>query len=90
VSHQEKSPGGFSTHSAAQIREAEENLTRCLEAYDQRGNQGLGEELNRIHRSGGSRLKRVPMGGPFNESYSQVLMPESQGSSTPTPNGSPK
>jgi hypothetical protein len=90
VSHQEKSPGGFSTHSAAQIREAEENLTRCLEAYDQRGNQGLGEELNRIPRSGGSRLKRVPMGGPFNESYSQVLMPESQGSSTPTPNGSPK
>ena len=90
MSHQEKSPSGSSTHSAAQIDEAEENLTRCLEAYDRQGDRGVEEELNRIHQSGGNRLRRVALGGRFPESYSQVLMPENPASSTPTPSGSPK
>jgi hypothetical protein len=92
VSDQEKSPAASSTHSDAELQEAEDNLTRCLEAYDRHGDKGLEEELNRIHRPGLNRLRRVPMpvGGPFEGSHSLVLMPDSLDSSTPQPNGSPK
>ena len=49
MSNQEKSQSAFSSLSDAQLQEAEDNLTRCLDAYDQRGEQGLQEELERIH-----------------------------------------
>jgi hypothetical protein len=49
VSNQEKSPTESSTHSDAQIQEAEDNLTGCLEAYDQNGESGLEAELEQIH-----------------------------------------
>ena len=45
MSKQEKSPIGLSPLSDAQLQEARDNLVRCLEAYDQRGEQGLQEEL---------------------------------------------
>ncbi len=48
-----------STHSDARIRTAEDNLTACLEAYDQRGEDGLQEELERIHPPA---LKRIRFG----------------------------
>jgi len=91
VSHQEKSPAGSLTHSAAQIDEAEDNLTRCLEAYDQKGEEGLQAELSRIHPSPGAQLRREQYtSGPFAGSYYQRLVPKNRDSSTPTPNDSRK
>jgi len=90
VSHQEKSPDESSRPSVAQVEEAESNLSRCLEAYDRQGEAGLAEELNRIHPSARGRLHRVSMGGPFRESYSQVLVPNNAASSTPAPKTGPK
>jgi hypothetical protein len=49
VSNQEKSPIASSTHSAAEVQEAEDNLTRCLEAFDQKGEAGFQEEWERIN-----------------------------------------
>ena len=36
-------------HSESQLREAEENTARCLEALDQNGEAGLEKELERIY-----------------------------------------
>jgi hypothetical protein len=49
VSEPAKSANGLPPLSDPEIQEAEDNLVRCLEAYDQRGEQGLQEELERIH-----------------------------------------
>ena len=67
MSNQEKSPIGSSTHSDAQIQEAEDNLTRCLEAYDQNGEQGfldVWDELNPSPalKAVGLRRIKTPLG----------------------------
>jgi hypothetical protein len=36
-------------HSEEQIRESQMNIERCLRALDQRGEEGLQEELDRIY-----------------------------------------
>ena len=38
----------MSPHSEESLNQAEENLARCLEALDQRGEEGLQDELDRI------------------------------------------
>ena len=49
MSNQEKLQNGSSPHSAQEIQEAEDNLTRCLEAFDQRGEEGFNDEWERIN-----------------------------------------
>ena len=72
----EKSRNASSTHSAAEIDEAQNNLEKCLEAYDQGGDAALEKELKRIHPSPGRRLKRIALGPPFEGAYSKVLVDE--------------
>ena len=94
MSKLEKSPTVFSTHSEAQIQEAKDNLTRCLDAYDQRGEVGLDDELERINPSPALTrlgLRRVSF---MTSSHSIVsdksYMPAVRAaSSTPVPNGNP-
>ena len=49
MSNQEKSPTGLSPLSDAELQEAGDNLTRCLDAYDQRGEEGLQQEMELLH-----------------------------------------
>lgn len=49
MSKAEKSASGLPPLSDAELQEAEDNLVRCLEAYDQRGEDGLQEELELLH-----------------------------------------
>jgi hypothetical protein len=42
-------PKKYSPLSDEEIEQAKENLVRCLDALDQRGEAGLQEELNRIY-----------------------------------------
>ena len=75
MSKQEKSPIGLSPLSDAQLQEARDNLVRCLEAYDQRGEQGLQEELERIHPN--PELAKVGLRGiwiPFGDSRIHALV----------------
>jgi hypothetical protein len=57
------SQSAFSPLSDAEIDEAEDNLVRCLEALDEKGEAGLEAELERIHPSPAltqAGLRRVP------------------------------
>ena len=49
MSKAEELPNGLSPLSDAELQEAEDNLTRCLDAYDQRGEEGFREEWERIN-----------------------------------------
>ena len=67
MSNQEKSPTESSTrsaHSEAELQEAEDNLTRCLEAYDQNGEQGFLDVLNPSPalKAVGLRRIKTPLG----------------------------
>jgi hypothetical protein len=54
----EKSQNGSSTPSGpSDLNEAEENLARCLEAYDQAGDAGLEKALDPIYPPTGPRGK---------------------------------
>ena len=75
MSNQEKSQSAFSSLSDAQLQEAEDNLTRCLDAYDQRGEQGLQEELERIHPN--PELEKVGLRSiwiPFGDSWLHAVV----------------
>ncbi len=63
----EKSQGALAPLSDAEVQEARENLVRCLDGLDQKGEAGLQEALDRIYPTTG--LVRKPMGGPFSSSY---------------------
>lgn len=49
VSKPENSANELPPHSDAELQEAEDNLARCLEAYDQGGDEALEDELERIN-----------------------------------------
>ena len=67
----EKSQNGLPPLSGEETREAEDNLVRCLDALDQKGEAGLEEELKRIHPDPGH--ERVPI---FNgDSFARKLSP---------------
>ena len=68
MSEQEKLRAGYLPLSAKEIDEAEENLVGCLDAYDQNGEEGLQESLDRIYPR--PPLVRKPIPGTY-DSYSQ-------------------
>jgi len=57
MSEQEKLRAGYLPLSAKEIDEAEENLVGCLDAYDQNGEEGLQESLDRIYLWLGNRFR---------------------------------
>lgn len=70
MSEAKKTPSALAPLSEAETQEAEENLVRCLDAYDRQGEAGLQEELNRIHPT--SSEKRIPF---MSSSFARVLPP---------------
>ena len=94
----EKSPAALSPLSEPQLQEIQENLVRCLDAYDQKGDAGLEAEMERIHPSPALKavgLTKVPLGEGWPGSHSLVseksyLQTTSPASSTPEPSSSPR
>jgi len=68
MSEPEKLRAGYSPLSDKEIDEAEQNLVRCLDAYDQKGDAGLREAMNQIYPPSG--LARKPIPGTY-DSYAQ-------------------
>lgn len=52
-------PSNLSPLSDADLDIAQENLVKCLDAYDQEGEAGLEREMNRIHPDTGHQ--RIPI-----------------------------
>jgi hypothetical protein len=88
MSNPEKLPAASSTPS--DLDEAQENLVRCLEGLDQRGEAGLQEALDRIYPATG--LRRVPLGPRFPGSFALVSdeTPQTVPYSQTLKNGNPK
>ena len=86
MSEQEKSPKEFLPLSDAEIDEAEENLAMALEAYDQKGEAGLQEALDRIYPPNEltptpSGRRRIPLFG--GSSWATLFLPEERPKTRP-------
>ena len=87
MSEQEKSPKEFLPLSDEEIDEAEENLAMALEAYDERGEDGLQEALDRIYPPDEltpmpSGRRRIPIFGG-NGSWATLFRPEDRPKTRP-------
>ena len=78
MSTADQSPKELPPLSEEDLKIAEDNLVRCLDALDQRGEEGLQDELDRMY-PGTERPQRVPL---FTSSHA-TLRPRRAATETP-------